>query len=309
MKQFVLIFILSFFILQSSLTFAADPLFWTWTSVSASWTSVHSISSNNETNKFEIFKMDVQEDPSDLSSVVVYWTLKANKDITIKSADVVLNYDATAFDVTASDITAWGEWTALPLKTPNISIQIVNWKISFSLQSATTAGFTNKPEWEYLFVVIFKKSSNFDSKNKYVFSINWNESKISDLNWINLLKPEWFKTYYISSNSSTVKDIVEKYKNKNKDKIENTVVETKQTVSKTYLNDSIKKQIDKIISSKTKEETKIFVEKVNLRIDVLLKTANWTNKQILNELKSYLNTKVEAETKDEINFWDIFWEQ
>lgn len=316
MKQFISIFILSFFILPSSLTFAADPLFWTGTALSASWTSVQSLSNEfeqkktiNDKNEFEILKMDVQEDPADLSSLVVYWILKANKDITIKSADVVLNYDETAFDVTASDITAWGEWTALPLKTPNISVKIVNWKIAFSVQSATVAGFTNKPEGEYLFVVVFKKSANFDSKNKYVFSLDWNESKISDLNWVNLLKPEWVKTYYISSNSSTVKDIVEKYKNINKDKIENTIVEKKQTVLKTYLNDSVKKQIDKIISSKTQEEINLFVEKVNLRIDILLKKATWTNKYILTELKSYLNTKVEVETKDEINFGDLFGEQ
>lgn len=223
MKKFTSFLVLSALFTMTSVSFAADPLFGTWTAWSASWTSTGPIptttsvtpsptmgdpviATNNNTgwvtnvtttntsvanNNMDVLTMDVQEDPSDSSVAVVYWTLKANNTTTIKSADIVLNYDATAFDVSASDVTAWGEWTALPLKTPNSSVQIVNWKISFSLQSATTAWFTNKPEWEYLFVVIFKKKPTFSMNNKYVFSIDGNESKVSDLNGVNLLKPVW----------------------------------------------------------------------------------------------------------------------
>ena len=133
----------------------------------------------------KVLELETQSDPTDPKSLVVFGKLKASGSTSIKSADIVLNYDTTGFDVSVSDITAGWDGTALPLKAPNSSIEISNGKISFSVSSDVP--FTNKPDGSYLFVAVFKKKSSFDSSKTYTFSIKNNESFIKSPDGVQLL--------------------------------------------------------------------------------------------------------------------------
>ena len=133
----------------------------------------------------KVLELETQSDPTDPKSLVVFGKLKASGSTSIKSADIVLNYDTTGFDISVSDITAGWDGTALPLKTPNSSIEISNGKISFSVSSDVP--FTNKPDGAYLFVAVFKKNSSFDPSKTYTFSIKNNESFIKSPDGVQLL--------------------------------------------------------------------------------------------------------------------------